>query len=68
MQPVWGEERRIQGFGEETWGEETTWETGVDGKMNLQAVGYGGTDWMDLGQGGDSWQTLVNAVVNLRVP
>jgi len=23
------EERRIQGFGEETWGEETTWKTQV---------------------------------------
>ena len=24
---VWGEDRRIQGFGGETWGKETTWKT-----------------------------------------
>jgi len=29
------------------------WEDNI--KMNLQAVGYGGMDWMDLGKGRDSW-------------
>jgi hypothetical protein len=28
----------------------------------------GGMDWIDLAQLRDRWQTLVNAVMNLRVP
>jgi hypothetical protein len=31
-------------------------------------VGCGGTDWNDLGQGRNQWRTLVNIVMNLRVP
>jgi hypothetical protein len=37
-------------------------------KMNLQEVGCGGMERIDLAQGRDRWQTLVNAGMNLRVP
>jgi len=36
-------------------------------KMGLQEVGGGG-DWMELAQDRDRWWTLVNAVMNIRVP
>jgi len=37
-------------------------------KMDLQEVGCGGTDWIDLAEDRDRWQALVNAVMNLWVP
>ena len=43
-----GEESRIQVFGGETWGKETTWETQDNVKMDLQEVGCGGMDWIKL--------------------
>ena len=37
-------------------------------KMALQEVKLGDMDWIDLAQDRGRWQTLVNAVMNLRVP
>ena len=42
------------------------WEDNI--KMDIQEVGCGVMDWIDLGQDRDSWRAAVNGVVNLRVP
>jgi len=42
------------------------WEDNI--KMNLQEVGYGGLDWIELAQDRDRWRALVTAVMKLRVP
>jgi hypothetical protein len=37
-------------------------------KMDLQEVGGGCGDWMELAQDRDRWRALVSTVKNLRVP
>ena len=40
----------------------------VEVRMDLQEVGFGYMDWIELAQDRDSWRKLVSAVMNLRVP
>ena len=39
-----------------------------DIKMDLQEMGYGGMDWIELAQDRDRWRALVDVVTNLQVP
>jgi len=41
------------------------WEDNI--KMDLQEVGWGGMDWIDMAQGKDRWWALVKVVMKLRV-
>jgi hypothetical protein len=42
------------------------WEDNI--KMDLQEEGCGVMDWIDVAQDTDRWLSLVNGVINLRVP
>ena len=42
------------------------WEDNI--KMDLQEVGGGCGDWMELAQDRERWQALVSTVMNFRVP
>jgi hypothetical protein len=37
-------------------------------KMDLREIGWVGMDWIDLAQDRDQWRSLVNTVMNLRIP
>ena len=41
------------------------WEDNI--KMDLQEVGFGGVDWIELDQDREWCRAVVNAVMNLRV-
>jgi len=41
------------------------WEDNI--KLDLQEVGCGGLDWIEVAQDRVRWRALVNAVMNLRV-
>jgi len=48
------------------WRSRRRWEDNI--KMDLQDVGCGGVDWIELAQDRGRWRALVNAVMNLGVP
>jgi len=66
------EQRHIQGFGGKPKGKRQLgrtrrrWEYNM--KMDLEEVGWKGMDWVGVVQDRDRRRTLVNAVMNLRVP
>jgi hypothetical protein len=42
------------------------WEDNI--KIDLGEIGFGDVDWIHLARDGDTWQALVNTVINLWVP
>jgi hypothetical protein len=42
------------------------WEDNIE--MDLQEVGGGYEEWMELAQDRDMWRVIVSAVMNFRVP
>ena len=44
----------------------SVWEDNI--KTDLEEVGEGCGDWMELAQDRERWRALVNTVMNFRVP
>jgi hypothetical protein len=42
------------------------WEDNI--KMDLEEVGCGGMDWIELAQDRDRWRAIENVGMNLRIP
>jgi hypothetical protein len=42
------------------------WEDNI--RMDLREIGWEDVDWMHVVQDRDQWRTLVNTVMNFRVP
>ena len=40
----------------------------LENKIDLQEMGRGCGDWMELAQDRDRWRALLSTVMNLRVP
>jgi len=59
----WGNLRERDHWG---WGPRHRWKDNI--KMDLQEVGGGCGDWMELAQDRDRWRALVSTLRNLRVP
>jgi hypothetical protein len=67
-----GEGRGVSGFwwrkpeGKRPLGTRRRWKDNI--KVDLQEVGFGGMDWIELVQDTNRWRAIVNAIMNLRVP
>jgi len=48
------------------WRPRRRWEDNI--KMDLQEVGCGGMNCIELAQDRDRWRVLVNAILNLQIP
>ena len=42
------------------------WEDNI--RMHLKEIGINRRNWVDSAQNRDYWRTLVNAILNIRVP
>jgi hypothetical protein len=42
------------------------WEDNI--KIDLEEIGWGGMNWIDVAQNMEQWRALVNMAMNLLVP
>jgi hypothetical protein len=52
--------------GRPLWRPRNRWEDNI--KMDIQEVRWGAMDWIEVALDMDRWRSLVNAVMNFRVP